>query len=275
MFIQFFFLLVNFVTATLCLDLVSPAAKMPKFTYERLNKSDAALIILDMQEGLFSLARDYDATLYRNAMYAHAELGKNFGIPVIMSTSAEVGPNGPLPNEFLEMYPDVQVVKRQGEVNAMDNEKFRAAVKATGKSQIILAGIVTDVCKSHHPATIQITLLLKNIPLTRVENYKGTAFCALSLREAGYSVWANHEASGTTSVDIREQANARMRDAGVQVVSYFAIVCELMRDWRNTPGAAELFPVLDRYLPAYGMIARGHLAAIKGGVIQPGEEALP
>ncbi|KAI3318367.1 Isochorismatase hydrolase [Xylariaceae sp. AK1471] len=221
---------------------------MGAYTYERLNKDDAVLIILDIQEGLFSLARDYDSVQYRNAIQAHAELGKNFGIPVVMSTSAETGPNGPLPNEFLELYPDVKVVKRQGEVNAWDNTEFREAVKATKKSQIILAGIVTDVC---------------------------TAFCALSLRDAGYSVWANHEASGTTSVDIREQANHRMRDAGVQVVSYFAIVCELMRDWRNVPGAAELFPILDRYLPAYGMVARGHRAAIENGVVQPGEKTLP
>ncbi|KAI0429414.1 Isochorismatase-like protein [Xylaria sp. FL1042] len=221
---------------------------MGAYKYERLDKSDAALVILDMQEGLFSLARDYDAIQYRNAIYAHAELGKIFNLPVVMSTSAETGPNGPLPDEFLEMYPDVTVVKRQGEVNAWDNEEFRNAVKATNKSQFIVAGIVTEVC---------------------------TAFLALSLRDAGYSVWANHEASGTTSVDIRENANDRMRNAGVQLLSYFAVVCELMRDWRNTPGAAEIYPLLDRYYPAYGMVARGHRAAIQNGVIVPGEDSLP
>ncbi|KAI0104277.1 Isochorismatase-like protein [Nemania sp. FL0031] len=220
----------------------------PQFTYERLNKNDSALVILDMQEGLFSLSRDYDAVQYRNSMYAHAELGKIFNLPVVMTTSAETGPNGPLPNEFLKMYPDVSVVKRQGEVNAWDNAEFRDAIRATNKSQIIIAGIVTDVC---------------------------TTFCALSLREAGYSVWANHEASGTTSIDIREQANDRMREAGVHVVSYFAVVCELMRDWRSTPGAAELLPVLDRYFPAYGMVTRAHLAAINNGTIQPGQEDIP
>ena len=49
------------------------------------------LVILDMQEGLFSLARDYDPVVYRNAMYAHAELGRVFDLPVVMSTSAETG----------------------------------------------------------------------------------------------------------------------------------------------------------------------------------------
>lgn len=183
------------------------------------------------------------------------------------------GPNGPLPDEFLELYPNVSVVKRQGEVDAWDNAEFREAVKATGKSQIILAGIVTDVCK--WPTLLDSRYLHTQYSTLLITAYIGTAFAALSLRDAGYSVWANHEASGTTTVDIRENANDRMRDAGVQILSYFAIVCELMRDWRNTPGAAEIFPVLDRYLPAYGMVARGHRAAVQGGVVQPGEAVLP
>lgn len=48
-------------------------------------------VILDLQVGLFGVARDFDATLYRNAMYAHAELAKVFDVPVVMTTSAEVG----------------------------------------------------------------------------------------------------------------------------------------------------------------------------------------
>ena len=44
------------------------------------------------------------------------------------------------------MYPDAPLIQRQGEVDAWDNAEFREAVKATGKSQIIIGGIVTDVC---------------------------------------------------------------------------------------------------------------------------------
>ena len=68
----------------------------------------------------------------------------------------------------------------------------------------------------------------------------GTTFLARSLREAGYSVWANAEASGTTTPMIRDISNDMMRDAGVNVVSLFYIVCDLMRDWRNTPGADKV-----------------------------------
>ena len=49
------------------------------------------------------------------------------------------------------MYPDAPLIKRQGEVDAWDNPDFRAAVKATNKSQVIMAGIVTDVCKMATP----------------------------------------------------------------------------------------------------------------------------
>lgn len=83
------------------------------------------------------------------------------------------------------------------------------------------------------------------------------------------------EASGTTTSLIRDVSNDRMARAGVQIVSLFSIVCDLMRDWRNTPGAATLIPYLDRYYPVYGYLARAHHAAIENGTVIPGEDTLP
>ncbi|KAK0621470.1 Isochorismatase-like protein [Bombardia bombarda] len=206
------------------------------------------LLILDLQEGLYSIARDWDATLFKQSMIAHSSLATVFDMPVVMTTSAQSGPNGPLPQEILDLYPTAPLIQRQGEVDAWDNADFRAAIRAANRTQIIVAGIVTDVC---------------------------TAFLARSLRAEGYSVWANIEASGTTTREIRDIANDQMMRAGVNVVSLFAIVCDLMRDWRNTPGAAELLPWLDRFLPAYGMVARAHRAAIDNGTVIPGEAVLP
>lgn len=142
------------------------------------------------------------------------------------------------------MHPNAPFIKRNGEVNAWDNEDFKKAVRASGKKQIILAGIVTDVC---------------------------TAFLALSLVKEGYIVYANADASGAYSRRIADDANNRMRVAGVHVVSMFAIACDLMRDWRNTPGALELLPFFDQYMSGYGYLARGHAAAVASGAIQPGE----
>ena len=73
-----------------------------------------------------------------------------------------------------------------------------------------------------------------------------TAFLALSLRDAGYTVFANSDASGTFDIKTAQDANDRMRAAGVQVLSMFAVSLELMRDWRHTPGAPEMLPFFDR-----------------------------
>jgi nicotinamidase-related amidase len=62
-----------------------------------------------------------------------------------------IGPNGPLPREITAMHPNAPYIKRNGEVNAWDNEDFRNAVKATGKTQIIIAGITTDVSIALYP----------------------------------------------------------------------------------------------------------------------------
>lgn len=74
----------------------------------------------------------------------------------------------------------------------------------------------------------------------------GTAFLAMSLIDEGYEVFANTDASGTFDVKLAEDANRRMERAGVTLMGYFAIICDLMRDWRSTPGLNEILPVLDK-----------------------------
>ncbi|KAI9778088.1 MAG: hypothetical protein M1839_008392 [Geoglossum umbratile] len=134
------------------------------------------------------------------------------------------------------MYPGAPYIKRQGEVDAWDNPDFRAAVKATGKKQVVLAGIVTEVCK----------LLFRIMVGSERLISKGTAFLALSLREAGYDVWANTDASGTFTPELAADANRRMEAAGVHLMGMFGIAMDLMRDWRNTPGSAEVLPFLNK-----------------------------
>lgn len=149
--------------------------------------------------------------------------------------------------EIKEMHPNAPVIQRQGEINAWDSEEFRNAVQATNKTQVIVAGIQTDVC---------------------------TTFLALSLREAGFAVWANVEASGTNSALVREVSNDRMAKAGVHTLSLFAIVGELMRDWRNTPGSKEILPWADKYTPLQAHVIRSHGYAVVNGTLAPGQEEL-
>jgi hypothetical protein len=112
---------------TVLLLLTTCSRAMGAHRQEQLRKSQASvsilhantaqlLLILDLQVGLYQVARDWDPTLYRDNIIAHAALGQLFDLPVVMTTSAQQGPNGPLPKEILEMYPDAPLIKRQGEV---------------------------------------------------------------------------------------------------------------------------------------------------------------
>jgi len=104
-------------------------------------------LIIDHQVGLAQLVRDIGTNDFRNNMLAHASLGNVFHLPTVLTSSSDSGPNGLLLKEITEMHPNATFVRRQGEVNAWDNEDFRKAVKATGKKQLIVGGIVTEVCE--------------------------------------------------------------------------------------------------------------------------------
>ena len=91
----------------------------------------------------------------------------------------------------------------------------------------------------------------------------GTTFLALSVRAEGYDVWANLQGSASAEKEISDHAYIRMREAGVHVLDSLSIAMELMRDWRNTPGAAEVLPWMDQYVPSYGLLARAHTSAVR------------
>lgn len=49
------------------------------------------LLVVDHQEGLFQIARDQGSTAMKSNILAHAALGKIFGLPTVLTTSAETG----------------------------------------------------------------------------------------------------------------------------------------------------------------------------------------
>lgn len=190
--------------------------------YVRLNKDDAAVLLVDHQTGLLSLVRDIQPDTFKNNVLALADLAKYFNLPTILTTSFEDGPNGPLVPELKEIFPEAPFIARPGQINAWDNEEFLEAVKATGKKQLIIAGVVTEVC---------------------------VAFPVLSALAEGYEVFVITDASGTFNPITRDAAWDRMSSAGAQLMTWFGAACELHRDWRNdVEGLGALF---SNHIPDY------------------------
>lgn len=192
------------------------------FTYHRIDKNNAAVLLVDHQAGLLSLVRDIEPDKFNNNVLALANAAKYFNLPTILTTSFEDGPNGPLMPQLVEMFPDAPYIARPGQINAWDNEDFVKAVKATGKKQLIIAGVVTEVC---------------------------VAFPALSALEEGFEVFVVTDASGTFNAIARDSAWDRMSKAGAQLINWFGLACELHRDWRNdVEGLGTLFA---NHIPDY------------------------
>ena len=80
-----------------------------------------------------------------------AAFAKLFDLPTVLTTSEDTGFNGPILPEIRALHPDAPLIRRQGEINAWDNADFRKAVEATGRKQIIIGGIFTDVRVSPVP----------------------------------------------------------------------------------------------------------------------------
>jgi nicotinamidase-related amidase len=47
--------------------------------------------------------------------------------------------------ELKQRFPEAPFIPRPGQINAWDNEDFVKAVKATGRKQLIIAGVMTGV----------------------------------------------------------------------------------------------------------------------------------
>ncbi|EMI22455.1 isochorismatase superfamily hydrolase [Rhodopirellula maiorica SM1] len=204
------------------------------FTYRRLDKNEAAVLLVDHQTGLTNLVHDFSPDDFKNNVLALANCAKYFELPTILTTSFEDGPNGPLVPELKEMFPDAPYIARPGQINAWDNEDFVDAVKETGKKQLLIAGIVTEVC---------------------------VAFPTLSAIEAGYDVFVVCDASGTFNKTTRDAAWARMSAAGAQLINWFAVAGELHRDWRND--MEGLGTLLSNHLPIYRCLMNSYVAQSK------------
>ncbi len=199
------------------------------YKYRRLDKNDATVLLVDHQSGLCNIVHDWSTDEFRNNVLALGACAKYFRLPTVLTTSFEDGPNGPLMPELKEMFPDAPYIARPGNINAWDNEDFVRAVRATGKKQLVIAGVVTEVC---------------------------VAFPALSAAEEGFEVFVVADASGTFNEVTRHAAWMRMQAAGVQMMTWFGVACELHRDWRNdVEGLARLF---SNHLPAYRNLITSH-----------------
>jgi nicotinamidase-related amidase len=198
-----------------------------------IDAANVAMLLIDHQSGLFQTVGDMPMPELRLRAAALAKMATLSKIPVITTASVPQGPNGPLIPEIHENAPHAKYVGRKGEINAWDNPDFVAAVKATGKKQLIIAGTITSVCM---------------------------AFPSISAVYDGYQVFAVVDASGTYSKMAQEITLARVMQAGVVPMDTAAVASELQKTW-NRDDAMEWASIYTKIFPAYQLLIESYTKA--------------
>ncbi|SDI57260.1 Nicotinamidase-related amidase [Paraburkholderia steynii] len=187
-------------------------------TYERFTADNAAMLLIDHQVGTMGWVKSIPfEEMKRNALML-AQTAHILKMPVVLTSSMEEYAQGPLLSELETILPTefAARVKRFGIVNAMDDENFAAAVKATGRKKLIIAGVTNDVC---------------------------TVYPALSLVRDGFDVQVVADAGGSPTQMADDISLRRMQHGGVTLTSTNQLIAELAGSW-TTPEGGQLVQVL-------------------------------
>lgn len=194
---------------------------------QRFTAEDTALLLIDHQVGTMQLIKNIDTTLAAKQSIALAKMAKILNLPTIITSSQEDNAQGPILPEIAEILPEAHQarVKRPGVVNAWAYPEFRDAVIATGRKNLIMAGVTTDVC---------------------------LIFPSIDAALEGFSVQAVMDASGSPSDLSEELSRQRMHDAGVVLTTTNTLMAEIAQDW-STPNGQQLIGLLfSDVFPAMG-----------------------
>ncbi len=185
---------------------------------QRFTAENTALLLIDHQVGTMQLIKNIDTALAAKQSIALAKMAKILNLPTVITSSQEENAQGPILPEIAAIVPEAHAarVRRPGVVNAWAYPDFRDAVLATGRKNLIMAGVTTDVC---------------------------LIFPAIDAVQEGFGVQAVLDASGSPSDHSEAFARQRMHDAGVVLTATNTLIAELGQDW-STPNGQQLITLL-------------------------------
>ncbi|CDZ48529.1 hydrolase, partial [Neorhizobium galegae] len=181
-------------------------------------------VLIDHQPYQLTNLNSHDPQAVVNNVTALAKLAKAFNVPTIL-TSVIADRGGKLFKQITDVFPGQEVIDRTW-VNTWEDEKVVDLVKATGRKQLIIAGLWTEVC---------------------------VAMPAIQAAGEGWDVTVITDASGGSSTESHQVAIQRMIAAGVNMMTWMALAGEWQRDWARTEHVEELTEVLISHMSGSGI----------------------
>ena len=157
-------------------------------------------------------------------MVGLAKAAKVFNVPTILTTVIEER-GGYIIKGLRDVFPDQKPINRTF-INTWEDPNVTDIVKKSGRKQLILAGLFTEIC---------------------------VAMPAIQALEEGYDVFVVTDACGGVSTEAHEMAVHRMVQVGVVPITWMAVLGEWQRDWARTETAIALSDALLEHGGASGV----------------------
>ena len=182
---------------------------------EPLSAENAALVLVDHQVGLMTGVRDYSIAELKHNVVALAKAARALDLPIVTTTTSADTLWGPAFPELQEALPGHSFIDRTT-VNAWDDPRVEAAIRATGRSKLIFAGVSLEVC---------------------------AAFPAMRAAREGFEAYVAVDASGTFNATKRETGILRLVQSGVVAADTSSLIVEILGD-NASPKAQEVYTAL-------------------------------
>lgn len=189
-----------------------------------LRPEDSVLVLIDHQPFQLTNVNSHDPQAVVNNTTALAKTAKAFNVPTIL-TSVVAARGGVLFKHITDVFPGQEVIDRTT-LNTWEDQRCVDLVKATGRKQLIIAGLYTEIC---------------------------VAMPVIQALGEGWDVTVVTDACGGVSVEAHQVAIQRMIAAGANVMTWLALASEWQRDWARTEHIAELTDVLIAHLGGGGI----------------------
>jgi nicotinamidase-related amidase len=189
-----------------------------------LRPKDSVLVLIDHQPYQLANLNSHEPQMVINNAAGLAKAAKAFAVPTILTTVlAERG--GLLFPQITDVFPGQEVIDRTL-INTWEDQKVVDAVKATGRKQLIIAGLWTEVC---------------------------VAMPTIQARGEGWDVTVITDASGGVSVEAHQVAIQRMIAAGANMMTWLALAAEWQRDWARVDTAIKMTEVFAQHAGGSGI----------------------
>ena len=189
-----------------------------------LRPQDSVLVLIDHQPYQLANLNSHEPQMVVNNTTGLAKTAKLFGVPTIL-TSVVGERGGFIFPQITDVFPDQEVIDRTF-INTWEDPKVVDIVKATGRKQLIMAGLWTEIC---------------------------VAMPAIQALGEGWDVTVITDASGGTSVEAHEIAIQRMIAAGANMMTWLALAAEWQRDWARMETAGALTEVMKHHAAGSGI----------------------